>query len=113
MAHYYKVPAIYEYAEPEEQEERESELTRGEKEIKPEPELISIHPDIPPGHSYICELLDDGETFFVKSEKPIRFNREQEARVDSLRSLSDARSDAELSHIDTARVKLWHAGRRR
>ena len=122
MAHYYKVPAVYEY-EVEYVEVKDGErLSRDEKIIEEEDgkryrEVVTdrvsgIRPDIPPGHSYVCELLEDKQTFFVKSEKPIRFAKEKEARVESLKSLSDTRSDPALSRIDTARVNKWHAGRR-
>ena len=122
MAHYYKVPAIYEY-ETETVEVKDGErLSKDEKIIEEEGKryrevvtdrVSSIHPDIPPGHSYVCELLEDKQTFFVKSEKPIRFAKEREASTETLKSLSDTRSDPTLSRIDTARVNKWHAGRRR
>ena len=122
MAHYYKVPAIYEY-ETEMVEVKDGERLSKDDKISEEDgkqyrEVVtdrvqSIHPDIPPGHSYVCELLEDKQTFCVKSEKPIRFTKEREESVESLRSLSDTRSDPALSRIDAARVKLWHAGRRR
>ena len=122
MAHYYKVPAIYEY-ETEMVEVKDGERLSKDEKISEEDgkrykEVVtdrvqSISPDIPSGHSYVCELLEDKQTFFVKSEKPIRFAKEKEARVESLKSLSDARRDPALSRIDTARVNKWHAGRRR
>ena len=122
MAHYYKVPAIKEY-EIETIEVKDGERLNIDAEIFEEDgkryrnvvtdRVQSIHPDIPPGHSYVCELLPDGETFFVKSEKPIRFAKEKEAGTETLKSLSDTRSDPTLSRIDTARVNKWHAGRRK
>ena len=122
MPYYYKVPAIYEY-EVEMVEVKDGErLSKDEKSMEEEGkryrEVVtdraqSIRPDIPPGHSYVCELLEDKQTFFVKSDKPIRFAKEKEATTETLKSLSDTRSDPTLSRIDSARVNKWHAGRRR
>ena len=122
MAYYYKVPAIYEY-EVEHVEVKDGERLSKDEKISEEDgkryrEVVtdrvqSIHPDIPPGHSYVCELLEDKQTFFVKSEKPIRFAKEKEATTETLKSLSDTRSDPALSRIDTARVNKWHTGGRR
>ena len=122
MAHYYKVPAIYEY-EVEMVEVKDGErLSKDEKIIEEDGKryrevvtdrVQSIRPDIPPGHSYVCELLEDKQTFFVKSEKPIRFAKEKEASTETLKSLGDTRSDPTLSRIDSARVNKWRAGRRR
>ena len=121
QVHYYKVPAIYEY-EVEHIEVKDGErLSKDEKIIEEEGKryrevvtnrVQSIRPDIPPGHNYVCELLEDKQTFFVKSEKPIRFAKEKEASTETLKSLSDARTEESLASIDSARVKLWHAGRR-
>ena len=123
MAYYYKVPARIEYkvvaveikdgerlsADAEVFEEEGGKRYR--KEITDE--IRSVVPDIPAGYSYVCELLEDGKTFFVKSDKPIRFAKERESVVEAVNSLSDARSDLTLSGINTKRVMQWFAGRRR
>ena len=138
MPHHYKVPAIRTYEEEwieikeEEKEEETRELISKEtkeeetKEPSPDEEIVeedgkryrrvvtdrvtSIRPDIPLGHSYVCELLDDEETFLVKSSKPIRFAKETEKQVESIERLDTARErDVSLSKIDTSRVQNWFA----
>ena len=122
MAYYYKVPAIVEY-EVEHIEVKDGEqLSKDEKVIEEEGKryrevvtdrVQSISPDIPPGHSYVCELLEDKQTFFVKADKPIKFAEKRVAETETFKSLDDTRSYPTLSRIDSARVNKWHAGRRR
>ena len=119
MPFYYKVPAVKDY-EVETFEVKDGERLDKSVEVFEEEgkryrnvvtdKVIGIRPDIPPGHSYVCELLEDGETFFVKADKPIRFAKEREAQTESIKSLDAARkSDASLSRVDTSRVQQWFA----
>jgi len=122
MAYYYKVPAVRDYEE-ETVEVKEGERLSKDEEVFEEDgkrhrnvvtdKVIGIRPDIPPGYSYVCELLEDGETFFVKSDKPIRFAKGREAQTESIKSLDAVRKDAQLSRVDTSRVqqRLARGGR--
>ena len=120
MPYYYKVPAIRDY-EVETVEVKEGERPSKDVEVFEEDgkryrnvttdRVTGIRPDIPPGHSYVCELLEDGETFFVKSNKPIRLAKEREPQTESIKNLDAARkSDASLSRVDAARVQNWFVG---
>ena len=120
MSYFYKVPAIYEY-EVEHVEIKDGERLSKDEEIEVDEEtgkryrniktdkVISVRPDIPPGHSYVCELMDDGETFFVKANKPIRFEKDRESLVESVKSLDATRKGESLSRIDPSRGQQWYA----
>jgi hypothetical protein len=89
LAHYYRVPAIREYEE-EWIEVKEGERLDAKAETEKDEEtgksyckvitdkVTAIRPDFPSGISYTCKLVD-GDTFIVKTERPVKAKGFREA----------------------------------
>lgn len=102
MAHYYKVPAIYEY-EKEYIEVKDGERVDAKAEIEVDEEtgksyrvvdtdkVASIRPDMPKGISYVCQLVDEN-AFIVKADRPLKLGKDaRQEKVDLAREVAEKR----------------------
>ena len=111
MPYFYKVPAIREYEE-EWIEVKERERLDASAEIEKDEEtgksyrkvitdkVTAIRPDFPSGVSYTCKLVD-GDTFIVKTERPVKAKGFREAE-----KLVHSEQRAETKQVDAKRVAV-------
>ena len=111
MPYYYKVPAIREYEE-EAVEVKDGERLSRDEEIEVDEEtgkryrkvitdkVTAIRPDFPSGVSYTCKLVD-GDTFIVKTERPVKAKGFREAE-----KLVHSEQRAETKQVDAKRVAV-------
>ena len=116
MSYFYKVPAIYEY-ETEMVEVKDGERLDAKVETEVDEEtgkrysvvdtdkVASVHPDVPKGISYVCQLIDEN-TFIVKAERPLNPGKDaRQEKVDLAREVAEKRVSRDALRLEQSFVR--------